>query len=160
MRTINARPNPKYFGIERGVTYYNFSSDQFSAFHGIVIPGTVRDSMYVLDGLLEQQTCLQPTEIITDTAGYTDVVFGLFWLLGFQFSPRLADTFTPRSINRLYPLTLICGSRQPPFQLVYAFLLVTADLYSHSETYADFFDDSTSFMIDSACSNTVCLMNV
>jgi TnpA family transposase len=91
VKTVNAGPNPKYFGIGRGVTYYNFSSDQFSGFHGIVIPGTIRDSLYVLDGLLEQQTTLSPTEIMTDTAGYTDVVFGLFWLLGYQFSPRLAD---------------------------------------------------------------------
>ena len=29
--------------------------------------------------------------MITDTAGYSDLVFGLFWLLGFQFGPRLAD---------------------------------------------------------------------
>lgn len=28
---------------------------------------------------------------MTDTAGYTDTVFALFWLLGYQFSPRLAD---------------------------------------------------------------------
>jgi len=28
---------------------------------------------------------------MTDTAGYTDQVFGLFRLLGYQFSPRLAD---------------------------------------------------------------------
>ncbi len=28
---------------------------------------------------------------MTDTAGYSDIVFGLFWLLGYQFSPRLAD---------------------------------------------------------------------
>lgn len=28
---------------------------------------------------------------MADTAGYSDQVFGLFWLLGFQFSPRLAD---------------------------------------------------------------------
>jgi TnpA family transposase len=28
---------------------------------------------------------------MTDTAGYSDVIFGLFWLLGYQFSPRLAD---------------------------------------------------------------------
>ena len=27
---------------------------------------------------------------MTDMAGYSDIVFGLFWLLGFQFSPRLA----------------------------------------------------------------------
>jgi TnpA family transposase len=91
VRTINAGPNPKYFGVGRGITYYNFTSDQFTGFHGIAVPGTVRDSLYVLDGLLEQQTCLQPTEIMTDTHGYTDIVFGLFWLLGYQFSPRLAD---------------------------------------------------------------------
>lgn len=30
-------------------------------------------------------------EIMTDTAAYSDAVFGLFWLLGYQFSPRLAD---------------------------------------------------------------------
>jgi TnpA family transposase len=51
----------------------------------------VRDSLYVLDGLLEHQTSLQPTELMTDTASYSDIVFGLFWLLGYQFSPRLAD---------------------------------------------------------------------
>ena len=41
--------------------------------------------------MLEQQTELNPTEIMTDTGAYTDVVFGLFWLLGFRFSPRIAD---------------------------------------------------------------------
>jgi TnpA family transposase len=30
-------------------------------------------------------------EIMTDTGAYTDVVFGLFWLLGYRFSPRIAD---------------------------------------------------------------------
>ena len=28
---------------------------------------------------------------MTDSAGYSDIIFGLFWLLGFQFSPRLAE---------------------------------------------------------------------
>ncbi len=91
IRTLNAGPNPKYFGIGRGVTYYNFTADQFTGFHGIVIPGTLRDSLYILDGLLEQQTTLRPVELMADTAGYSDIVFGLFWLLGYQFSPRLAD---------------------------------------------------------------------
>jgi TnpA family transposase len=91
VRTINAAPNSKYFGVGRGVTYYNFTSDQFTGFHGIVIPGTLRDSLYILDGLLEQQTSLRPTELMADTAGYSDLIFGLFWLLGYQFSPRLAD---------------------------------------------------------------------
>ena len=83
--------NSKYFHVERGITYYNFVSNQFSGFHGIVIPGTLQDSPYLLDGLLEHQTELQPKELITDSAAYSDIVFGLFWLLGFQFSPRLAD---------------------------------------------------------------------
>jgi TnpA family transposase len=91
VRTLNSGPNPKYFHVERGVTYYNFTSDQFSGFHGIVIPGTLHDSAYVLDGLLEQQTSLQPIELMTDAAGYSDIIFGLFWLSGFQFSPRQAD---------------------------------------------------------------------
>lgn len=89
VRTINAGPNRKYF--PKGITWYNFLSDQFSGFHGIVVPGTLRDSIFVLEGLLEQQTGLNPTEIMTDTAGASDLIFGLFWLLGYQFSPRLAD---------------------------------------------------------------------
>src|SRR5260370_41953399 len=64
VRTINARPNPKYFhvgrGTGRGVTWYNFSSNQSTGFHGMVIPGADRDSPYLLDGLLEHQTSLSP----------------------------------------------------------------------------------------------------
>lgn len=91
VQTVNAGPNSKYFARGRGITYYNFTSDQFTGFHGLVVPGTLRDSLVVLVGLLEQQTSLRPREIMTDTSGYSDVVFGLFWLLGYQFSPRLAD---------------------------------------------------------------------
>jgi TnpA family transposase len=91
VKTINAGPNRKYFGSGRGITWYNFLSDQYAGFHGIVVPGTLRDSIFVLEGLLEQQTGLSPREIMTDTAGTSDMIFGLFWLLGYQFSPRLAD---------------------------------------------------------------------
>lgn len=91
VRTLNAGPNRKYFNQGRGITYYNFTSDQFTGFHGLVVSGTLRDSLVVLVGLLEQRTTLRPQELMTDTAGYSDIVFGLFWLLGYQFSPRLAD---------------------------------------------------------------------
>ena len=91
VKTLNAGPNPKYFNRGRGITYYNFVSNQFTGFHGLVVPGTLRDSLVVLVGLLEQKTGLRPRELMTDTAGYSDIVFGLFWLLGYQFSPRLAD---------------------------------------------------------------------
>ena len=48
-------------------------------------------SLFLLAVVLEQETELNPTEIMTDTGAYTDVVFGLFWLLGYRFSPRIAD---------------------------------------------------------------------
>ena len=56
-----------------------------------VIPTTIRDATYVLDEILDNETELAILEHTTDTAGYTDLVFGLFDLLGLQFSPRLAD---------------------------------------------------------------------
>ena len=59
--------------------------------NGVAVPGTLRDSLVLLSVVLEQQTELQPTEIMTDTGAYTDTIFGIFHLLGYQFSPRLAD---------------------------------------------------------------------
>ena len=56
-----------------------------------MVPGTLRDSLLILGLLLDQETDLEPAEVMTDTAAYADTVFGLFWLLGYQFSPRLAD---------------------------------------------------------------------
>lgn len=79
---IHAGPNPKYFGQSRGVTWYNLLSNQFSGLNGIVVPGTLRDSLVLLALLLEQETELEPMEFMTDTAAYSDAVFGLFWLLG------------------------------------------------------------------------------
>jgi TnpA family transposase len=91
VRTVAAGPNSRYFGPGNGVTYYNFASNQGTGLHGLVITGTLRDAPYLIQGLLSQESTLQPTEVITDTAGYSDVVFGLLWLLGRLFSPRLAD---------------------------------------------------------------------
>jgi TnpA family transposase len=91
IRSVNTGPNPHYFGQGRGVTYLNYTSDQFSGLGGLVMPGTIRDSIYMLEVLLEQESGLTPTEIMSDNASYSDLVFGLFWCLGYQFSPRLAE---------------------------------------------------------------------
>lgn len=80
-----------HLGHGRGVTWYNLISDQFSGLNAIPVPGTLCDSLVLLAVVLEQQTELQPTQIMTDTGAYSDVVFGLFRLLGFRFCPRLAD---------------------------------------------------------------------
>jgi TnpA family transposase len=96
VRAIHAGPNPKYFDPERGVTYYNLVSDQFTGLNAITVPGTLRDSLVLLSVVLEQETVLEPTEIMTDTGAYTDVIFGTFWLLGYQFSPRITDIGSAR----------------------------------------------------------------
>lgn len=91
VKTVHAGPNPKYFGLGKGVTWYNLLSDQLSGLNDLPIPGTLRDSLSLLAVVLDQQTELQPAMIMTDTGAYSDVVFGLFRLLGYRFSPRLAD---------------------------------------------------------------------
>src|SRR2546427_3987374 len=89
--TINAGPNPHYFGMRRGATWLNAVNDQYSGIGAIVVPGTVRDSLYVLDLLLNIEGGPRPEVVVTDEASYTDMVFGLFRILGYQFSPRIAD---------------------------------------------------------------------
>jgi len=90
-KTIYAGANPRYFGIGRGITSYDLISDQFAGLNRLVITGTIRDSLYLLELVLGQETTIKPREIMTDTAGYSDIIFGLFALLGYRFSPRLAD---------------------------------------------------------------------
>ena len=72
-------------------SYYSWTSDQLSQYGTKVIPATVRDATYVLDAILDNETELTIVEHATDTAGYTDLVFCLFDLLGMQFAPRLRD---------------------------------------------------------------------
>lgn len=86
----NATALPRYFR-HQGVTYYSWTSDQLSQYGTKVIPATVRDATYILDAILDNETELTILEHAADTAGYTDLVFCLFDLLGMQFAPRLRD---------------------------------------------------------------------
>ena len=96
VRTLHAGYNQRYFPGARGVTWYNAISDSYTGFAATVVTGSVRDAPWVLNLLLDHQTSLRPHEIMTDTAGYSDIVFALFFLLGYEFSPRLADVDTMR----------------------------------------------------------------
>jgi TnpA family transposase len=87
----NATALPRYFGYGKGVTFYTWTSDQFSQYGTKVIPSTVRDATYVLDEILDNETELPIVEHTTDTSGYTELIFALFDLLGLQFAPRIRD---------------------------------------------------------------------
>jgi TnpA family transposase len=82
--------NAKY-GSEPGVLFYTHLSDQYAPFYTKVINANVRDATHVLDGLLYHESELRIEEHYTDTAGFTDQVFALCHMLGFEFAPRIAD---------------------------------------------------------------------
>ncbi|GAB6499035.1 MULTISPECIES: Tn3 family transposase [Bacillaceae] len=88
--SLHADSNPHY-GTGKGATIYRFTSDQFSSFYTKVINTNARDAVHVIDGLLHHESDLCIEEHYTDTAGYTDQVFGLSHILGFRFAPRLRD---------------------------------------------------------------------
>ena len=91
VKSLWPAPNPRYFGHRRGATWLNVVNDQVMGIGGLVVPGTVRDSLYILDAILNRDGGPRPEVVITDTASYSDIVFGLFAICGYQFSPRIAD---------------------------------------------------------------------
>jgi TnpA family transposase len=91
VRTIHARPDPKYFGRKRGITWLNMLNDQSAGLAAQVLRGTPRDSLHTVDVVLSQQGGKVPEAIITDTGSYSDIVFGLLHLIGRQYRPELAN---------------------------------------------------------------------
>jgi len=83
---------PRYFGYyEKAVGVYTHVSDQSSVYSTKIISCSPRESLYVLDGLLENDTVLEVKEHTTDTGGYTEQIFALCYLLGYEFMPRIKD---------------------------------------------------------------------
>ena len=83
---------PRYFGYyDQALSVYTHVSDQFSTFSSQVISCRKHESLYVLSGLLLNDTILQPQFHHTDTGGVTDHIFALCHLLGIEFMPRIKD---------------------------------------------------------------------
>jgi hypothetical protein len=68
VHTINAAPSPRYFGLGRGVTWLNAVNDQVAGVGAVVVPGTMRDSLHILDTLLNLDAGPKPEMVATDTA--------------------------------------------------------------------------------------------
>ncbi|RNH92877.1 hypothetical protein EEZ25_33550 [Micromonospora aurantiaca] len=91
VQSIRAAPSPRFFGYKRGITWLNAVNDRFAGLGAVIVTGTVRDSLYILDTLLNLDAGPKPEMVATDTASSSDIVFGLFRLLGYRFSPRIVD---------------------------------------------------------------------
>ncbi|MBF8984715.1 Tn3 family transposase [Lutibacter sp. B2] len=86
-KTIYADYNAHYGN--RGGGIYRHVSDQYTPYYVQMLEG--RDSNHVLDGLLYHETSLEIYDHSTDTAGYTEQMFALTYLLGFNFKPRIKN---------------------------------------------------------------------
>ncbi|MBA3438385.1 MAG: Tn3 family transposase [Pyrinomonadaceae bacterium] len=78
------------YGSYGGVGYYVIS-DQYIALFSHFISCGVREAVFILDGLLQNRSDIQPDLIHSDTHGQTAVVFGLAYLLGIRLMPRIKN---------------------------------------------------------------------
>jgi TnpA family transposase len=88
--STNAGYSSKYFGANKGVVAYTFIDESHRLFHSIVINVNERESGYVIDGLLNNDT-VKSSIHSSDTHGYTEIIFGLTNILGFNFAPRIKN---------------------------------------------------------------------
>jgi hypothetical protein len=97
----HARPFPPPLGYGQGITFDSWTSDQLSQYGTKYVPVTIRDSTYVLDELCNNETELPIREHTTDTAGATEVIFALFDLLGYRFTPGCRTSATAACLRRV-----------------------------------------------------------
>jgi len=74
-----------------GVTLYAHTGENAMRLHQEPIPCRLREATFVLDGLMEHETELDPRTVYTDTHGYTEVVMATAGLLGKSLAPRIAS---------------------------------------------------------------------
>ena len=86
MNLVNAK-----YGKTPGVKAYTHFSDQYGPYASKPIPSTVNEAPYILDGLTMNEAGKRVKEHYADTGGFTDHVFAMCSLLGYQFSPRIRN---------------------------------------------------------------------
>jgi len=78
------------YGAYGGIAYHHISDTYVALFSHFIACG-VWEAVYILDGLLQNKSVLQPDTIHADTQGQSEVVFGLAHLLGIQLMPRMRN---------------------------------------------------------------------
>ena len=86
-----ARPNRKYFGSKRGMTWLNAINDRGMGRGAKIVSGAVRDSLHMVDVTFGLDGGELPEIVVSDEGSYSNVVFGLLELLGISYRPALAD---------------------------------------------------------------------
>ena len=86
--SLNANYSFKYLGKEKGVSVVTFIDMRDLIWHSTVISSAEREAAYVIDGLMHNDVIKSDVHS-TDTHGYSEIIFGATFLLGFEFAPRI-----------------------------------------------------------------------
>ena len=78
------------YGGYGGIGYYHVS-DTYIALFSHFIPCGVWEAVYILDGLMQNESDIQPDTVHSDTQGQSLPVFGLAHLLGIKLMPRIRN---------------------------------------------------------------------
>lgn len=78
------------YGAYGGIAYHHISDTYIALFSHFIACG-VWEAVYILDGLLRNESDLQPKTVHADTRGQSEVVFGLAYLLGISLMPRMKN---------------------------------------------------------------------
>ncbi|OPY68305.1 MAG: Tn3 transposase DDE domain protein [Syntrophorhabdus sp. PtaU1.Bin050] len=90
VESLNANYSFKYFGKGKGVTVYVFLDEHNRFPYSVVISSSESEAHYVIDGLMHNDV-VQSTIHSTDTAGYSEIIFGVCHLIGISFAPRIKN---------------------------------------------------------------------
>ena len=78
------------YGGYGGIAYHHISDNYVALFCNFIACG-VWEAVYILDGLLQNTSNIQPDTLHADTHGQSEPVFGLAHLLGIKLFPRMRN---------------------------------------------------------------------
>lgn len=78
------------YGGYGGIAYHHVA-DSYVALFSHFIPCGTWEAVYIIDGLLKNQSDIQPEKIHADTQGQSTPVFALSYLLGIKLMPRIRN---------------------------------------------------------------------
>lgn len=108
-----------------GKIAYRHISDTYIALFTRFIPCGVWEAVYILDGLLANDSDIQPATVHADTQGQSLPVYGLATLLGFELLPRIRNWhdlifYRPSPASRYRHIDALFGPQAIDWRLIEA----------------------------------------
>lgn len=102
---LNAQYHVRYQRV--GGIAYRHVADNYIALFSQFIGCGVREAVYILDGVLNNTSSVNPQRLHADTHGQSEAVFGLAFLLGIELMPRIRNWRSLHFYSHCSPENLI-----------------------------------------------------